>query len=125
MSDQIITLPLAIAPPPSAVECRDFPRHYFRQTVVVRFLVKPHFRCGRAILHDISAYGIGLILNRSVPPGTVLFIQLRGRHHWDTSNRLAEVVHCTPRPRGDWLIGCRWTGRLSFGEMCLVVPEPE
>jgi hypothetical protein len=84
---------------------------------MVRFLIRPSFQCGRAFVKNISATGIGLLLNHEVALGAVMFVQLRGLRPGGTRTHLARVVHVTPEGPGRWLVGCRLTCTLSEDEL--------
>jgi hypothetical protein len=66
-----------------------------------------------AILQNVSAQGIGLLLTESVPPDTVLEIEMPGR---SLVKRFARVVHSTKQADG-WLVGCSLNSSLSDGEL--------
>jgi hypothetical protein len=66
-----------------------------------------------SIVRDISANGIGLLLARSLSPGTLINVELSGRV---IINRLARVVHST-RTEGGWIIGCTLDNPLSNQEL--------
>ncbi len=80
---------------------------------LVRFLVKPHFHCRRAILRDLSVHGIGLLLNHELSPDDVLYVQLLGMRPGTSCTRLARVIHATLLGPDQWLVGCEWTVPLT------------
>jgi hypothetical protein len=65
---------------------------------------------------DISASGIGLILNRCFQPGTFLKIELRGPSAIPM-HFLVSVAHSTPRQDGEWLVGCAFLREMSEDEL--------
>jgi hypothetical protein len=69
--------PCAAAPPPGGQDADG--RYCYRRPLLVHFLIKPSFRCGRALLHSIAADSLSLLLPDEPEPGAVLFVQLRGR----------------------------------------------
>jgi hypothetical protein len=70
-----------------------------------------------ASLFDISQTGVGLIINRSFPPGTVLTVRLRPCSRTPSRTMLVRVKHCTARPDGEWLVGCTFVVKLKDGEL--------
>jgi hypothetical protein len=58
----------------------------------------------QASVRDISAGGIGVLLDRRVDPGTVLAIELHNKtqHFWHL--KLLRVIHATPQGQ-HWLVG--------------------
>ncbi|HWG46615.1 MAG TPA: serine/threonine-protein kinase [Gemmataceae bacterium] len=68
-----------------------------------------------ATIRDISASGVGLILNRRFEPGTVLRVKLPG----SSSRRLylVRVVRVETHSARTWLVGCIFPRRLSDEEV--------
>jgi hypothetical protein len=89
--------------------------------LLVHFLVKPSFRCGRALLHSIAADSLGLLLPSEPEPGAVLFVRLHGRRRGGTLMQLVKVRTATQRPDGSWLIDCSLTPPLKADELELAV----
>jgi hypothetical protein len=102
------------APEPERRSCA---RHPYRRLPLVRYLVRPSFNCGRAFLRDLSHDGLALLVSQPLEPGTVLFVQLRGRRPGATHAQLARVVHVTPQAPGHWLVGCQLTSPLSDDQL--------
>ncbi|OAI54877.1 hypothetical protein AYO44_14095 [Planctomycetaceae bacterium SCGC AG-212-F19] len=57
----------------------------------------------RAPIVDISAAGIGLLLDRELEPGSIVQLQLRTPR--GTQTLPMEVIHVAPAGPGCWLIG--------------------
>jgi hypothetical protein len=73
-----------------------------------------------ARVQNVSAGGIGLVLNRRLVRGTVLQILVEGRDGQQTRNVLARVVHetlLTAYPGLRWLVGCTFLTRLNPEEL--------
>jgi PilZ domain len=108
--------PLTLAPPriddPSQVEKRACDRFYFHYSSLIRFTVQSSAQSGRAVLRDISAEGLGLLLKTWLEPGTMLVVDLPGLGG-ATQSQAAKVIHATPYVRGGWLIGCQFTSPLT------------
>jgi PilZ domain-containing protein len=139
----------------AAAEERRHERHLCVEGGTVRLAVRPTFRGHRAILVDVSAGGIGVLLEGPLAEGTVLALHLGGVDR----GRMARVRHCRPHPAPadapwqprpsatlqffrrlvglpapppavqSWLAGCEFTQPLAEGELeellALLGPTPE
>jgi hypothetical protein len=65
---------------------------------------------------NISANGIGLLLDRPVENGTLLSLDLRSPTTHSSHTILACVVHVTSRP-GEWNVGCNFIRELSEADL--------
>jgi hypothetical protein len=61
---------------------------------------------------DVSQGGLGLLLDRPMDVGTLLFVELESRPEAEPIALWAAVVRCT-RADGEWCVGCRITAPLS------------
>ena len=59
-------------------------------------------------IHDISAAGIGIVLNESVEPGTLVTVALLNQPANFWHMKVARVVHATAQNDGTWLVGNRF-----------------
>jgi hypothetical protein len=84
---------------------------------IVRLLERPSFKCWMAMVHNFSATGLGLVFHRALEPGSVLALELRRRRHGLSRVLAVQVVHCTPQPDGNFLIGCHLNTPLSDEEL--------
>jgi hypothetical protein len=92
---------------------------------IVRLLERPSFKCWMAMVHNFSARGLGLVFHRALTPGTMLALELRRRRHGLSRVLAVRVVHCTPQPDGNFMIGCEMNAPLSADELdALRNPEP-
>lgn len=64
-------------------------------------------------VHDISAAGIGLVVERLIKPGTVLVVHLQTIDQRLTRPLPMRVMHATAQPEGTWLVGCEFVRKLS------------
>jgi hypothetical protein len=103
----------------AAPERRHCARYHYRRQPLVRYLVRPSFQAGRAFLRDLSRHGMALLVTRLLDPGTVLFVQLRGRRRGTTCTQLARVIHVTEQSPGRWLVGCELTCPLDDDQLRL------
>jgi PilZ domain-containing protein len=105
-----------------ATERRGHVRHGDRNisAPAVRYLVRPSFRYCWALLEDVSATGVGLLLGHAAAPGTVLLLQLGAYRPGHADYRLARVVHARARADGYWVVGCGFTRPLTADELAAV-----
>src|SRR5438093_404380 len=59
----------------------------------------------QATVHNISASGIGLRVNREFGPGALLSLELPVSDNEPSRRILARVVHATPLSVAEWLVG--------------------
>jgi PilZ domain len=80
-----------------------------------------------AALHDISAEGVGLLLDRALEPGQVIRVEIHScaKHCWYLKK--ARVVHAQQQVVGGWLTGISFLIKFDeadvpalFGEYALV-----
>jgi hypothetical protein len=132
------------APEPADLRCHH--RHRPLESHVLRLAIRPAFGGRPALLADLSAGGVGFLLDRPLEPGDVLAVELGGPDG-EATPRLAHVRHCRPcsapvdapwlppapllarfgrwlfgsakaRPEGGaWLVGCRFTRPLAEEEL--------
>ena len=121
-------------------------RHRPLESHVLRLAIRPAFGGRPALLADLSAGGVGFLLDRPLELGDVLAVEMGGPEGAATP-RLAQVRHCRPcaepvdapwlppvpllarlcrrlfgsgktRPEGRaWVIGCRFTRPLAAEEL--------
>ena len=70
-----------------------------------------------ATLFDISQTGVGVIINRSFPPATVLSVRLQTGSREFSKTMLVRVKHCAARENGEWLVGCTFVVKLKESEL--------
>jgi c-di-GMP-binding flagellar brake protein YcgR len=70
---------------------------------------------GRVI--NISATGIGLLVDRSVENGALLSVELRNSSGTFARSLLACVVHVNHRTEGDWALGCNFIRSLGDDDL--------
>lgn len=74
----------------------------------------------QATVRNVSASGIGLILERRFERGVLLTVELNDRDG-HPHLILARVRHATALPEGGWLIGCSLLDPLSEDEIRLLL----
>ncbi len=93
---------------PFAIAGRTYLRFPVCDTMHLNVKVAFDEECLVGSAEDLSASGIGLILDRTVAVGTEVTLRL-----WNTVSlhgclRPAQVVHTSPRREGGYLIGCQF-----------------
>jgi PilZ domain-containing protein len=116
--------------PPVALDKTDPAARKAERRVSVRFQSNAKGHCQsvslqresawEAIVRDISCSGIGLLLPRRFERGTLLTIELTETTAGQTRLLLVRVVHATPQPEGNWLLGCALTNSLTEDEVQLL-----
>jgi hypothetical protein len=84
---------------------------------MVRVLPKPSFQALWAIVRDVSARGIGLILCHPLEIGTVLAIQMQRKRIGMSGILSGRVIHCSQQEDMTWRVGCVLSRRLSEDEI--------
>jgi hypothetical protein len=91
--------------------------------------VEPRYSCGpatpgrlsrddesqarRAWVLNLSASGVGLLLESPLEPDTQIVIHLKSVTSGTAYHLPARVVHSTSQPNGEWLIGCELAQKLT------------
>jgi hypothetical protein len=70
-----------------------------------------------ALVKDLSLNGVGLVINRSFLPATVLTVRLHNSTCTFERSALVRVQHCTAQPDGDWLVGCTFVVKIRADEL--------
>jgi hypothetical protein len=70
-----------------------------------------------ALIANLSAQGIGLLLSHPIAAGTPVRVQLLCDSPPTSLELDASVAHATPFEDGIWLIGCAFARRLSAEEL--------
>jgi hypothetical protein len=65
---------------------------------------------------NLSAGGVGLLLQRGIATGTAVRVQLDGAPQ-EAPEFLARVAHSTRQGPGEWFIGCQFTRPLGEAEL--------
>lgn len=79
-------------------DLRRFPRHLCLDAGTLRLAVRPEFRGRRALLVDLSAGGIGFLLENPLEAGTVIVLDLQGPEGTNAVGRTARVRHGRVHP---------------------------
>ena len=83
---------------PHGADLRRHRRYVSVDGSVLRLAVRPEFRGRSAILVDVSAGGIGFLMEDPLKDGTVLTFELRTPGDGHSVSRLARVRHSRPHP---------------------------
>src|SRR5262249_43477271 len=89
----------------SSAERRAAERYHCNFEVDLRSLDVPDLNL-RGRLRDVSVNGFGLILDRQMNRGTILVLKLPAHLPIFAASPSGCVIHCTPQPQGDFLVGC-------------------
>lgn len=65
-----------------------------------------------ATIRDISRGGVGLLSSECFPRGTILVFKLEDAGQRFPRPLLVRVVRTIKQPKGDWLLGCTFAGKL-------------
>jgi hypothetical protein len=95
----------------------------------IRYASKAHGKCQpvggekyprwRAYVRNVSAVGIGLLLNRRFEPGATLIVELQGKTR--PRHLLVRVIRMARQSSREWLLGCSFLSRLNeeaVNELC-------
>jgi hypothetical protein len=74
-------------------------------------------RWWRAIVTDVSAGGLAMLLDRPAPPRAVLAVRLRDACYGDVALPLARVVRAAARGDGHWVLACEFAYPLHDEEL--------
>jgi hypothetical protein len=83
----------------------------------VRLVIQQDLREQQAVLHDASAWGVGLLALEPLAPGTVLVFQPPGRPAGSPCVLTATVRHATALPDRTWHLGCSLSQPLADDEL--------
>jgi hypothetical protein len=70
---------------------------------------------------NISASGVGLLLDEPAEPGSLINLTLKGRHGEPVRSILACIVHTTVRAGGELAVGCNFIRELSEDELSALI----
>jgi hypothetical protein len=82
----------------ASAELRRDARYVCIDAGVLRLAVRPEFRGRRGVMVDVSARGIGFLLEHALEAGTVLVFEVRTPSGMETIGRIARVRHSRPNP---------------------------
>ena len=83
----------------------------------IRVLARPGFHRYTALIMDVSVCGIGLLIPERLEAGTVLALQLQGRHMGLSRILSARVLSASQHPDGNWYMNCALSSRFSEEEL--------
>src|SRR5947209_1064687 len=116
MPDQAVSFLAGTAVHPPGGERRATVRYRCRVGNSSRVFLAPNFETKAAVIQNVTANGIGLLLGRPVEPGTLLLVQADGAAGFPFE-RLACVVHTREQVDGRWLVGCKFAAPLQEDEL--------
>jgi hypothetical protein len=108
----------AHAQAPGAVdERRAFPRYPVDWDVVCKALAGGRADAWQARLRDVSAGGLGVVMERRFERGTTLTVQVQNAGSDAPRTLIARVMHATRLPEGEWLLGLSLLRQLSEDQL--------
>ncbi len=81
--------------------------------LTIRILTRPSFQTRTAIIVDVSTRCIGILLQERLEPGTVLALQLQGRHTGHSRILSARVLSTNQEADGNWYADCALSAGFS------------
>jgi hypothetical protein len=81
-----------------------------------RIVVRPEFRCRKALVRDVSSSAITLVLDEPLPEGAVMALQLAGLRPGLSRVVGARAGRATPEG-GRWLVECSLTWPFTEDEV--------
>ncbi len=102
--------------PPGAGERRAFLRYPRRLEMLWQLLGLAPRDLTRAVVFDLSASGVGLVIDRSLPAEALLVLRLpTSTAGW--SSHLVRVKRCQEQADGTFRVGCAFVKPLSARQM--------
>jgi hypothetical protein len=89
-------------------ERRAAPRYRCRSDGPSRLIIARRYECRWTRARDVSTNGLSLLVSGPLEPGTLAFLRLQGRLDSPPLTLLAEVIHATEQPDGNWIVGCKF-----------------
>jgi hypothetical protein len=124
MSDQRTSAPEPSGPLSLPDERRGAERLPLEPTSVCRVMCEGQEGEPQATVRDLSATGIGLLIDRPLKPGSVLILSLQTGDHRLARPLPVRVMHSSPATEGNWLVGCQFVRRLSDPELHVLLGAP-
>ena len=70
---------------------------------------------------DISVVGLGLLLDRPLDMGTLLFVELEAAPQALPVELLGKVTRVTALSEGEWVVGCEFVNVMSEEELQFIL----
>jgi hypothetical protein len=102
---------------PAPEDNRTWVRFRCDVTATCQLIEDPDRKSWPARVVNISANGIGLLVDQPVPTGSLLSLNLENTAHHSARTILACVVHSTSRPEHEWALGCNFIRELSESDL--------
>jgi hypothetical protein len=103
--------------PAAAKENRRWVRFICKVKATYQLANDPAQKTWPAQLLNISAAGVGLLVEQAVEIGTLVNIELRKTAGDETRTILACVVHVVAHPEHEWTLGCNFIRELSDDDL--------
>jgi hypothetical protein len=115
------SLPQGLAPEYTGLNRRASIRYRCTRPIPRRMALAESFTSVDAWLVDISIKGLGLLLDRPLEKGTLVFVELEATPEAPPVEMLANVVRTTPVGLGEWVIGCDFVNGFSEEDLQAVL----
>jgi len=99
------------------IKRREETRYHCGPATPGRVKKEPENQAQRAWILNLSATGIGLLLDDPVEAGAHLLIHLKSATTGAFFDLPAQVVHTTQQANGEWLIGCELAKKLGQDDL--------
>jgi hypothetical protein len=83
----------------------------------VPFLACPSFQRRWAVVTDLNAVGMDLVVDAVLPAGTVVAVQFRSDDRSQTGVRLGRITSARPHVGGYWILRCTHLERPSSEDL--------
>lgn len=121
MPQEPSSLPQGLAREYSGLNRRACIRYRCNRPIPRRMALAESFTSLDAWVVDISLKGLGLLLDRPLENGTLLFVELEATPAAPPVELLANISRSTPVGDGEWVIGCEFVNGLSEEELQAVL----
>jgi hypothetical protein len=102
---------------PTLADQRSRKRYRCVRSTMVRLLARPSFQSYQASVHDVSLREMGLIVERSFDPGTILAVLLQTKNAGISGILSAQVRQAIAQSDGYWLLDCTLSRSLTDDEV--------
>jgi hypothetical protein len=96
----------------------------FPCSLATSYLTDDHAAPLSAKIINSSAGGLGLLVDREIPQGSLLNVELPRPQGRAARSVLVRVVHVRGKPGGYWILGCAFAKELAAAELLAVLGRP-
>jgi PilZ domain len=114
-------LPEGLAVNPASANRRACVRYRCSRPIPRRMSIAESYCSLDGWLLDISVTGLGLLLERSLEAGTLLFVELESSPEAAPVELLARVVRAIATPESEWTVGCEFVNPLAEEDLAAIL----